>query len=288
MKYTTITIPQCLRRGERVTMNFSWDRLFLSFFVYSVIGWIGEVLYAFVVHRRFVNRGFLTGPYCPLYGFGGLGFVVLFQVLQTDNVFAVFFGSALFATALEYVTGWLLERLFHRRYWDYSNAPLNLGGYVCLFSTIAWGIAGVCGVRFAQPHIVEPLIALIPPFWRPITAIALTALFLFDTVVAVLQNINISQRLHNLHILAEQMRYRTFSGEATVDLRRRYDRLVEELHSIHARTLDAFPRMRSLRYENVLHSVREQQRIYRERFARKQSPPSKSQSASKTNHSGKR
>ena len=101
------------------------------FFAFSFLGWCAEVVFAALRERRFVNRGFLNGPFCPIYGFG----VVLMDFLLRPfggNLAVLLVGSMLVGSGLEWVVGFLLEKVFHQKWWDYSDQPHNLNGYVCL------------------------------------------------------------------------------------------------------------------------------------------------------------
>jgi len=117
---------------------YTWYQWLLFFFIYCFIGWIIESTYVSVRSLHFVNRGFLRLPLLPLYGSGAIIMLWLSIPVQ-GNLFLVFLFGMLGASALEYVTGYAMERLFKMKYWDYSNNPFNLNGYVCLTNSIAWG-----------------------------------------------------------------------------------------------------------------------------------------------------
>ncbi|WP_313187676.1 putative ABC transporter permease [Lacrimispora sp.] len=117
---------------------YTWYQWLLFFFIYCFIGWIIESTYVSVKSFHFVNRGFLRLPLLPLYGSGAIIMLWLSIPVQ-GNLFLVFLFGMLGASALEYVTGYAMERLFKMKYWDYSNIPFNLNGYVCLTNSIAWG-----------------------------------------------------------------------------------------------------------------------------------------------------
>ncbi len=110
------------------------------FIIYAFLGWCSDVAFAAVNKGKFVNRGFLNGPVCPIYGVGMLIVVLCLWNLR-DRPLLLFLGSALLTTALEFVTGFVLERFFHDKWWDYSDMPFNIKGYVCLKFTILWGLA---------------------------------------------------------------------------------------------------------------------------------------------------
>lgn len=117
---------------------YTWYQWLLFFFIYCFIGWIIESTYVSVRSFHFVNRGFLRLPLLPLYGSGAIIMLWLSLPVQ-GNIFLVFLFGMAGASALEYVTGYFMERLFKMKYWDYSNNPFNLNGYVCLGTSIAWG-----------------------------------------------------------------------------------------------------------------------------------------------------
>lgn len=130
------------------------------FFIYAFLGWCTEVSYAALNTGRFVNRGFLNGPVCPIYGFGVV-IVLACLIPLKGNFLLLFLGSVVLTSALEWITGFVLEKLFHQRWWDYSDKPFNLSGYICLQFSIAWGLACLFVVDILHPSI-EFFIRLVP------------------------------------------------------------------------------------------------------------------------------
>lgn len=122
-----------------------WQWL-LFFYIYSFIGWIWESCYVSVQKRRWVNRGFLNGPFLPIYGCGALA-VLISTITVRENVFLIFLFGMTGATILEYFTGWGMEKLFKVKYWDYSRQPFNLNGHICLLASLGWGLFSVIMVR---------------------------------------------------------------------------------------------------------------------------------------------
>lgn len=120
------------------------------FFTFAFLGWCSEVVYAAIEEKRFVNRGFLNGPLCPIYGLGVLTIDFLMKPFG-DNLAVLIVGSMFLGTGLEWLAGFLLEKVFHQKWWDYSDKPHNIGGYVCLSFAIVWGLAGAAVVRFVMP-----------------------------------------------------------------------------------------------------------------------------------------
>ncbi|MGE4277534.1 MAG: hypothetical protein AB7E30_10225 [Lawsonibacter sp.] len=135
-------------------------QFFWIFFIYAFLGWCTEVSYAALNTGRFINRGFLNGPVCPIYGFGIVIVLACLTPLKY-NFFLLFLGSVVLTSALELITGFVLEKIFHQRWWDYSEKPFNLRGYVCLQFSVLWGLACVFVVDILHPSI-EFLIRIIP------------------------------------------------------------------------------------------------------------------------------
>ncbi|HBB29668.1 MAG TPA: hypothetical protein DC000_10580, partial [Clostridiales bacterium] len=107
---------------------------FIYFIMYSVIGWICEVIFCSIPEKKFINRGFLNGPLCPIYGFGAL-IVIFFLTPFKDSIFLVFIFGLIVTSTLEYFTSYAMEKLFHSKWWDYSNNRFNINGRVCLLNS---------------------------------------------------------------------------------------------------------------------------------------------------------
>ena len=101
------------------------------FFIYSFLGWIWESCYVSIKSKKPVNRGFINGPLCTIYGFGAVSVYLILKDFDR-NLLILYAGGVIVATALEFVTGWLMETIFHTRWWDYSNNKFNVHGYICL------------------------------------------------------------------------------------------------------------------------------------------------------------
>lgn len=125
-------------------------RWFLLLMFYSLVGWVYESIVCSVEERHFVNRGFLNGPICPVYGFGGL-LVIYLLYDRIDNVIVLFLLCMVLTTALEYATAILLEKLFDARWWDYSSYPLNFQGRVCLLGAVVFGLLATLTLRYLHP-----------------------------------------------------------------------------------------------------------------------------------------
>ncbi len=128
-------------------MNFL--KIFIAFWFFSVLGWILEVIVCSICDKKLVNRGFLIGPYCPIYGFGAL--IMLLLSSYKDHLFVCFILSLTLCSTLEYFASYLMEKLFKIRWWDYSHDAFNINGRICLRNALAFGALGVIFTRFLNP-----------------------------------------------------------------------------------------------------------------------------------------
>lgn len=184
-------------------MHYSVYQLLLLFLVYSFLGWCVEVSFVAVTTGRVVNRGFLNGPVCPIYGVGMLGALLLLEPVA-DNLVLLFFLGMLLCTLVELVGGWILERAFHTRWWDYTDKPFNLGGYVCLGFSIMWGFAVTFAVRLIHP-LVFSLICWLPHLVGWILVGVLYALFLTDFVLTLITVIGLRKQLGELERVGQAL-----------------------------------------------------------------------------------
>lgn len=134
-------------------LPFTWA--FLIFIMFAFIGWCSEEIYVgVIIEHRLINRGFLHGPLCPVYGFGGVVILMLPPSLYNTWV-PLFLASMVLCTVVEYFVSWLMEKLFHARWWDYSQYKIQLNGRVCLLNSVLFGFLGLGVIRFVYPHIIE-------------------------------------------------------------------------------------------------------------------------------------
>ena len=170
------------------------------FYIYCVLGWIWETSYVSVCKRKFVNRGFLHGPVIPIYGCGAVMMLLVTQPVQESLVLTYLAGMA-GATLLELVTGWAMERLFKVRYWDYSHHKIQFGGYICLTSSLFWGVLTVLLVRVLHAPIERLVLGL--PARLVMAAVAVfTILFVWDVIVSVREALD----MRRLLVAAEKLR----------------------------------------------------------------------------------
>lgn len=156
------------------------------FFSYSIIGFAAETVYCSAYTRKLMKRGFLHGPWLPIYGLGGI-IIKEFLTCLADRPFLIFCCSMIITSALEYVSAWLLEKLFALKLWDYSKAFLNIKGRVCLKNSLFFGLSGLALIFWVNP-IIESGITLLPKKILIFFIILCSVLFLVDMVASILKH----------------------------------------------------------------------------------------------------
>ena len=175
----------------------------LYFFVYGFLGWCTEVIFAAFKQHRFVNRGFLNGPICPIYGVGVTLVIACLEAFQS-NLLLLYISSVILVTVLEGVTGWAMDKLFHNKWWDYSKLPFNIGGYVCLLFSLIWGVACVFIVYFVHP-LIHQVLSLIP-YTAGIALIAILGIALLsDIIVTTSAIVKFNQYLERLKHITDEL-----------------------------------------------------------------------------------
>ena len=170
---------------------------YLAFFaIYAFLGWCAEVVFNTISTGHFVNRGFLKGPVCPIYGFG-MVIVVLCLTPLEENGALLFLGSMVLTSVLEGVTGYILKKVFHTSWWDYSDQPFNLGGYICLRFSILWGLGCVLVMDLIHPPIVR-FVRWIPLLAGEIVIGVCLFCFACDFYVTVANILRLNRRLKRL------------------------------------------------------------------------------------------
>lgn len=175
----------------------------LYFFVYGFLGWCTEVIFAAFKQHRFVNRGFLNGPICPIYGVSVTLVIACLEAFQS-NLLLLYISSVILVTVLEGVTGWAMDKLFHNKWWDYSKLPFNIGGYVCLLFSLIWGVACVFIVYFVHP-LIHQVLSLIP-HTAGIALIAILGIALLsDMIVTTSAIVKFNQYLELLKHITDEL-----------------------------------------------------------------------------------
>lgn len=179
-------------------------QLLWIFFLYAFLGWCTEVSYAALRTGKFVNRGFLNGPVCPIYGCGVVVVLAWLEPLK-GNFVLLFLGSVVLTSALEWATGFVLEKLFRQRWWDYSDKPFNLGGYICLEFSVMWGFACLFVVDILHPSI-EFFIRLIPHAMGWVLLGLFSAAMAVDLAATVRTIAKINRQLDQIDQLARRLK----------------------------------------------------------------------------------
>lgn len=189
-------------------MPLSLDLLILLFFIYAFLGWINEFIYILITERRLHIAGFLTMPILPIYGTGAL-LILLFIAPYINNPFLVFVLSVIVATILEYVTHWIIDKVFHIQLWNYDNKRFNLKGRICLENSLGFGALALLLIYIIHPALLELLIS-VPSTVTIVTVAILGSLLVIDFVNSVasllrMRFANLEGTLHDIqrHIIAE-------------------------------------------------------------------------------------
>ena len=182
----------------------------IFFLVYAVIGWITEVIYQAISKGIVVNRGFLNGPICPIYGFGSLFVILLVKALGLDHSsftsdLKVFLLGMLLSTMLELVGGYALLKIFHARWWDYTSKPFNYHGYICLEFSIIWGFGILVVVRRIQPFVEVVFGGLGISTFGIILLLIAYITFISDFAVSVLITLGLNKRITRLDDMKKSM-----------------------------------------------------------------------------------
>ena len=238
--------------------------LFILFVIYSFLGWLTEVLYAFYKHRKFVNRGFLFGPFCPIYGIG----VVLASKLLFNfkaNIIILYILSVIITSALEYITSYILEIFFQSTWWDYSNQKYNINGKICLIFSLLWGLACVLIVKIVNPFVENLLsvfinllgsyeklfLEIVFLYFCADFIITLVSLFGFKRILLSLQNI---KQKYNVEF-AKLKENKQISMEDIIrfknDFTLKQETIFNKITKNQKRILKAFPYINSKRYKLI-------------------------------------
>ena len=253
--------------------NYSATQWIAFFMVYCIIGWIWESLYVSLEYRKWVNRGFLNGPFLPIYGFGAI--VMLFCTLPVrDNAFLTFLLGMLGATALEYLTGYVMEKMFHVRYWDYSYEFANLNGYICLGCSLLWGLASLFLIRVLHRP-VENVILNLNKTLLLVIDIAFIVYFVWDLVVSARQAFDLrkiidEQILQNEKILRLQKRLDVLIAVSEDNKERFHEALEEGKEKIQSTVEERMEKIQSAveeRMERTQNAIEESRERFQEKVA---------------------
>ncbi len=232
--------------------------LFLYFFIYSVLGWITEEIYCRLCEGQWTNRGFLYGPYCPIYGFGGI-LVVIFLEPFYSNPIVIFFLACLLTTTLEYITSYIMEKLFDAKWWDYSHLPFNLKGRVCLLNSVLFGILGLFITYIIHPNI-QALISNIPNIYLPYVVFIIFVILVIDSICTLNTILNLKVKLSYLSEIKNKIQIKTNSSIQNSELIKQLEDLklefINKKDTLKNRLINAFPNMEFPKFNDTFDELR--------------------------------
>ena len=209
------------------------------FFIYSLLGWILEVCVRFHEEKKFVNRGFLIGPICPIYGYA---MVILMLLIGThENDFLSLFLKTIFVCSIvEYLTSYVMEKLFNARWWDYSNMKFNLNGRVCLKVMLEFGLMGTLALYFLQPYFVK-FVKLFSYKYKLIVGLTLFTLYVIDMIVS----LKVMKKI--------KIQIKKQKEDNTTAIKSQVTDWINEHSFLYRHIIKAFPRFRIIeRVKNIL------------------------------------
>lgn len=259
-------------------------KIILIFFLFSFIGWLCEVIYVgFIFEHKFINRGFLFGPICPIYGFSGV-VMLFFPEKLKHSVFLLFLSGTIICTIIEYISSFVLEKLFQTTWWDYSNKQiqigsitikLNLNGRICVQNSFLFGVMTVIGIKYVFPFTLK-IISYIPSHVMKISAIVLSVIFFIDLFFSVQSLLEFNKYIYKMKSLGTSFEEKfnkeewfknnslneifisvkehakntkaKFSEKITNDIN-----FLKEKHKNAKRFIEKFPTMKSHKFKESIH-----------------------------------
>lgn len=247
--------------------------LMLFFSIYSFLGWIAESVFCSFLGGKFVSRGFLVGPYCPIYGFGAT-LILLLLMPFSRNLLLIFVLGMVLTSSLEYLSSYLLEKLFHKSWWDYSNHRFHVNGRISLVFSLVWGASCVFLVYILHP-LVNRILRNLTSDTVSILALLLLLLFLGDLAYSIRNTLVFNREMFKITMLSDQIdKLRSNLRNAADKTKSQMEMDLSSLLSQHEeaakyfvrkmrRLLNAFPRMKLTRKDTL--SIRERINAYRSR-----------------------
>lgn len=206
----------------------------MTFFICAFVGYILEVLWVFIGTKKLVNRGFLCGPIIPIYGVGAL--LIIFSLLRYyDDPVVVFVFGIIITSALEYFTSFMLEKIFHNKWWDYSRERYNLNGRICLKNSFAFGILALVIIYFVTPLLYTVFNFFSYKVWC-ILAIIFSIVFIFDVIYSII----IAYNLRNRIIIVEELKNEKLA-QIPILLDKSIRSSLDRFRAFPSRLLKAFP-----------------------------------------------
>lgn len=234
------------------------------FFVYAFMGWILETVFATIRNKKFINRGFLFGPICPMYGLGAILIIYLYKLLPPHNTLLVFFVVATFATTLlEYITGYILKKSFNTTWWDYSQDPLNIDGIISLPYSLVWGAIAVLLIKLIHPNIHKTTY-VVYTHMGIIALNILIALIMTDFIYTLISLRDLNSVFNQIQGLFydAKLKVENFSEDTIVEtvydeLKARYQNIINDIQTHNLRLTRAFPQLTLNKLDNIFEDLKQ-------------------------------
>lgn len=240
---------------DDIILSFSLYEMIYYFIIYSILGWCMEVIYATFKTKSFINRGFLNGCWCPLYGAGATLIIVILNPIG-EYPFLIFISSILITSTIEFFTGFVLELLYHKKWWDYSQRKFNIKGYICLEFSLIWGILCLLAYLCIHPGI-RFIVNKIPFKFGAIALLIFVLAFIFDIIISTIQATRFARyvrRIRNTYRKTSDVIGEKISETTIVVM----DKLSSaKLKASQIRILKAFPTMKDKKDKNIISAIRE-------------------------------
>lgn len=249
----------------------------LLFFTYCLAGWVWECIYMSILEKRLLNRGFLNGPYIPIYGFAGLivhfGLGRFYGPILSINTVKIYFIGLICATTLEYITSVLLEKIFKAQWWDYTIYKFNFQGRICLIASLFWGVVSVAFVQIINPVLLR-VIRSFPHDVKLILCTFMATLMVVDTFATIFSIINLHQKVSAL-VEVENVKFEAMLnkiGSIPSEYQNTFNEYKDKAYKIYdpiaKRFIMAFPRLHLLseKREKVYEKIKNQINNYRNKF----------------------
>lgn len=225
-------------------------------FLYSFAGWIYETIICSIEAKKLVKRGFLFGPYCPIYGFGAL-FIILF-LSSIQNIILLFLAGSVLTCTLEYITSWAMEKMFNARWWDYSYMKYQLNGRICLLGAVVFGAFTVLVIKVFQPFLVF-VFDMIDNKYLFYFAIAILIVAILDFIFTFIRTFQFTEKLKILQIYIDSkiQIYKNNKEEKENFKSKRLKKIMKQFTDRDKKMLKAFPRLKSKKYNEALEETKE-------------------------------
>ena len=210
-------------------MLYTIEKFIVLFFIYAIFGWLMEVTCKLIEKKKFINRGFLIGPYCPIYGWGAILITILLKKYINDPI-ALFVMAIVICSILEYLTSYFMEKLFHARWWDYSQRKFNINGRICLRTMIPFGLLGCFMMYISNPFILG-IVEKVPENILLISCIFLVLIFMVDNIISL-------QIINNVKVTGKAIK------DNTEEITEQVKTLLRKKSILHRRLMNAYPEMK--------------------------------------------